>query len=119
MEYKSLLQEMTQYDLGWVGLNRAENGRHLDIAIQNKIFDYISSGLPVISFPYRTMQHFIEENGVGLTINDVDELSEALKATDINRLRQHLMTVRHRLTIENHIPELVNFYYRMIEARGD
>jgi glycosyltransferase involved in cell wall biosynthesis len=119
MEYGSLLHEITKYDLGWAGLNRAKNGRHLDIAIQNKIFDYISSGLPIISFPYRAMQHFIEENGVGLIINDVNELSETLKQTDTNRLRQHLVTVRHKLTVENHISELIDFYHRIIEVKGD
>jgi glycosyltransferase involved in cell wall biosynthesis len=119
MEYRSLLHEITKYDLGWAGLNRAKNGRHLDIAIQNKIFDYISSGLPVISFPYKTMLRFIEENSVGLIINDVNELSRTLKQTDINKLRQRIMTVRHKLTAENHISELVDFYYRMIEVKGD
>jgi glycosyltransferase involved in cell wall biosynthesis len=117
--YERLLYEMTQYDFGWAGFNGAKNGGHLDIAIQNKIFDYMSSGLPVISFPFKAMRHFIEENGLGLIIIDVDELAEALKNTDICKLRENVMKARQDLTVESNIPELVDFYNRIIELKGD
>ncbi len=113
--YKNLLHEMTQYDFGWAGLNRAKNRKHLDLAIQNKIFDYISSGLPIISFQHKAIKRFIEENGVGLIINNVGELSKALKNVDKDKLKERVVKTRQKFTFENHIDDLLEFYARVME----
>jgi glycosyltransferase involved in cell wall biosynthesis len=117
MEYERLLYEMTQYDFGWAGFNDAKNGRHLDIAIQNKVFDYISSGLPILSYPYKAMQSLIKKNGIGLIINNVNELANALRTVDIEGLRARVMQARHRLTVESHISNLLEFYTKIVESR--
>jgi glycosyltransferase involved in cell wall biosynthesis len=113
LDCKNLLYEITQYDLGWAGFNGVKNGNHLDLALPNKVFEYISSGLPVIAFPYKTIQHFIEKYDVGLIIKDVDELPEALENVNISELEGKAMRTRHKLTVESKIPKLVDFYNKM------
>lgn len=115
LDYKNLLYEITQYDFGWVGFNSAKNGNHLDLALPNKVLEYVSSGLPVIAFPHKTIQHFIEKYGIGLIIKDVDELPETLRNVNISELEGHVMRSRHKLTVESKISKLVDFYNKMIE----
>ncbi len=113
--YKNLLYEITQYDFGWAGFNGAKNGEHLDIALPNKVLEYVSSDLPVIAFPHKTIQRFIEKYGIGLIIKDVDELPETLRNVNISELEGHVMRSRHKLTVESKIPKLVDFYNKMME----
>lgn len=60
MDQRSLLQEITRYDYGWAGFNRAKNEEHLDVAFPNKIMEYIACGLPVLAFPHKTLRSFIK-----------------------------------------------------------
>lgn len=113
--YKKLLHEITQYDFGWAGFNGVKNGKHLDYALPNKVLEYVCSDLPVIAFPYKTIQRFMEKYGVGLIIKDVDELPEALRNVNISELEGHVMRSRHELTVESKIPRLVDFYSKVIE----
>jgi len=116
LNFKELLYEITQYDFGWAGYNNSMNGQHLDIAIQNKIFDYISSGLPVIAFPHETLQKFLERHGVGLIIKNVNELPQLIKEADVSSLKKRTLDARNRLTVEHNIPKLLDFYMRVAGA---
>lgn len=111
---RNLLQEITQYDFGWVGLNRAENNKHLEIVLPNKVTEYIASGLPVLAFPHKTIKRFVEKNGVGLTFSNIDDLESVLKKPEVFKMRENTLLVRHHLTIEKQIPKLVNFYEQII-----
>jgi len=117
--YRELLYEMTQYDFGWAGFNGAKNAKHLDLALQNKVPDYLSSGLPVIAFRHRTIQRFIEKHGIGLIVKDIDELPELLRNVDIPKLRDRAMKTRRKLTFESNIPKLLDFYDRIAGTKGD
>lgn len=112
---KNLLYEITQYDFGWAGFNGAKNGKHLGIALPNKVLEYVGSGLPVIAFPYKTIQHFIEKYGTGLIIKDVDELPETLRNVNFSKLEGHVMRSRHNFTVESKISKLVDFYNKIME----
>jgi glycosyltransferase involved in cell wall biosynthesis len=111
---RNLLQEITKYDFGWAGLNRAENNKHLEIVFPNKITEYIASGLPVLAFPHETIKKFIEKNGVGLTFSNIDGLESRLDKPEVSKMRENTLHVRHHLTIEKQIPKLVNFYEQII-----
>ncbi len=113
--YKNLLHEITQYDFGWAGFNGAKNGKHLDIAFPNKVLEYVSSGLPVIAFQHKTIQRFIEKNGIGLIIKDIDELHEALGNADISKLEEQVRRLRHTLSVESRISKLVDLYNRVMK----
>jgi len=110
---------MTQYDFGWAGFNGAKNTGHLDLALQNKVLDYLSSGLPVIAFRHRTIQRFIEKHGIGLVVKDIHELPELLRDVDIPKLRDQAMKTRRKLTFESNIPKLLDFYDRIAGTKGD
>lgn len=95
LDHQTLLKEITQYDFGWTGFNGSENKRHLDIALPNKVMEYVASGLPVLAFPHRTIQQFIETHGVGLVFSDIDELEAVVKNEDLSKIRKNAFYLYH------------------------
>lgn len=107
-----LLREMAKYDLGWGGLNRARNRRHLRVALQNKIAEYIGCGVPVIAFQNTGIADLVEKSGAGIVIESVDELARGLRSgrIDIQDLREKTIKARKQLAIESRIDDLVKLY---------
>ena len=114
LNYRKLLQEITKYDFGWAGFNVAKHKEHTDIALPNKLFEYLACGLPVLSFPHKAQKRFIEKHGVGLVFKDIDELEERLRGEDLPSIRRNVLNCHYKFAIENKIPNLVSFYERLI-----
>jgi len=111
LDTKKLLQEITQYDYGWAGFNIARNKEHVDTVLANKVLEYISCGLPVISLGHKTQQEFIEENGIGIVINEIGELSSRLREEpELNEIRSRVLECRQYFTIEDKIRQVLDFY---------
>ncbi len=111
---RRLLKQLTRYDYGWTGLNRARNRKHLEIAIPNKVFEYVVCGLPVLAFPHKAVRRFIERNGVGLVGENVDDLAKKLAKLDPSELQSNIERISQRLMIEEKIGRLIGFYQRLI-----
>jgi glycosyltransferase involved in cell wall biosynthesis len=105
-----LMQELPRYDLGWAGFNSTLNARHLDTALPNKVFEYLSCGLPVVTLRHRALSHFLDEMGLGVSLPSVDDLSGTLEALDLEALRERVAAVRTEFTFESRIDELVALY---------
>ncbi len=108
---KELLQEMTEYDYGWAGFNTARNKEHTDMVLANKVLEYVVCGLPVISFNHKTQQDFIEENGIGIVISEMDELSSRLREQpELDKVRARVLECRHDFAVEDEIGKVLDFY---------
>jgi glycosyltransferase involved in cell wall biosynthesis len=105
-----LLRVLPRYDLGWAGFNDELNAAHLDTALPNKVFEYLGCGLPVITLGHRAIKRLVEEQGVGLALDTVDELEARLGETDLEGLRKRVAKVRSELTVEANISRLTEFY---------
>jgi glycosyltransferase involved in cell wall biosynthesis len=105
-----LLQVLPRYDFGWAGFNDGLNGAHLDTALPNKVFEYLGCGLPVITLGHRAIKRFVEEQGVGIALESVDELDARLAEEDLAALRTRVEQVRPELTVEANIGRLTDFY---------
>lgn len=106
---------LTRYDYGWAGLNSEVNKKHLEVALPNKIFEYIICGLPVLAFPHRTIMRFIQENGVGLIGENVDELAKRVADFSPSQLRLNVKRQGRSLIIEERIPALAAFYQQLVD----
>ena len=104
LDQRVLMKELTRYDFGWAGFNDAKNKVHLDVCLPNKTFEYIACGLPVLSYPHKTLTEFIEGNNVGFILNDMDELEES------DSVRENVLRNRYSFTVENNIDLLNDFY---------
>lgn len=114
LDTKELLQEITKYDYGWAGFNTTRNKKHTDTVLANKVMEYIVCGLPVISFNHKTQQKFIEENGIGIVINEINELSSRLKESELDKIRVRVSESKHNFTIESKIRQVLDFYESLV-----
>lgn len=112
LDQKNLLQEITQYDFGWAGFNaNSKNSEHLDVALPNKVFEYIACGLPVLAFPHKNIMTFLNRHDVGLVFDSMDEMYSKLQnKKKIESLARNVLNVRYKFTIEKNINKLIQYY---------
>jgi len=114
LDQKRLLDEIAQYDFGWAGFNsNQKNRKHLDVALPNKIFEYIACGLPVLAFPHRNMREFLNQHGVGLVFDSVDEMASQLENGRLESLKRDILKARHEFTVEKNIGKVIRYYERI------
>ena len=118
MDRRELLKQLTQYDYGWAGLNIASNTEHLEIALPNKVIEYVACGLPVLAFPHNAIRHFIEKGGVGLVGKNVHDLAEQLADLDSSELESNVEKCTQSLIIEDKIGQLIDYYQLLIDQRA-
>jgi glycosyltransferase involved in cell wall biosynthesis len=110
--------EMTQYDYGWAGFNVSRNKEHMDVALPNKLFEYLASQLPVLSFPHKAQKEFIRTNGVGLVFEDLNDLDSQIKEEDIvGHLKRYVSSKTLDFTMEANIGRVLNLYANLLEDK--
>jgi len=112
-----LYHQLTRYDFGWAGFNATLNGPHLDTALPNKLFDYLGCGLPVLTLDHRALRRLVDAEGVGLSLDSVDELGDRLAAVDLAGLRRRVAAARPRLTVEANIHRIASLYEAVLAER--
>jgi glycosyltransferase involved in cell wall biosynthesis len=105
-----LLRELPRYDLGWAGFNSTLNGAHLDTALPNKAFEYLACGLPVLTLGHRALARLVDEEGLGTSLDALDDLPSRLAALDLSALRRRVAAARHRVTVEANIGRIADLY---------
>ncbi len=115
LDQRVLLWELSKYDFGWAGFNDAKNKKHLDVVMPNKAYEYIACGLPILTFPHKALSEFVEEQRVGLVVEDFD-IRERLE--NAHSLHENVYRKRYDFTIEKNIDSLVEFYRNIIKLRG-
>ncbi|MEE9490592.1 MAG: glycosyltransferase [Thermoplasmata archaeon] len=102
LPYKRLLTELTQYDCGLILLSPA-NERLLNVAMPNKMFEYLVAGLPVGVSPYRSLIDFVEKNRCGGVLRSAEDVREiASDRPDVE--------FKDEYTIDFHIGRLTDLY---------
>jgi len=118
MDRKMLLRKLKRYDYGWAGLNRARNREHLEMALPNKVVEYVACGLPVLAFPHSEIRQFIENNHVGIVGKDVDDLAKHLASVDICELKSSVEKYGQGVVIEKKIWRLIDFYTQVAAGQS-
>jgi len=106
-----LLTQLTQFDAGIICFNILHERQRpaVDLAVPNKLFEYMAAGLPVISKDLKTLHSLIDQYQCGIifeTAQDIKDQLDTLKAVKI--------TEDHRVVMEDHIAKLVGFYRSVI-----
>lgn len=107
---RELLTKLTRYDVGWAGFNTTHNDAHLNTVLPNKAFEYVGSGLPVVSLPHDALADWIEAHGVGIVVQRASEVAGVLRAMDFDALRDTVRAKRRDFTMEAAIGRLRDLY---------
>lgn len=119
LDPRDLLLEMSQYDFGWSGFNTKMNKEHIDVALPNKLFEYISCSLPVLSYRHKAQKKFIETENVGLTFGTINEMASQLKNEEkIAQIRREVLSKRYEFTVEKNIDKLIHFYKEVVASNS-
>jgi glycosyltransferase involved in cell wall biosynthesis len=114
LDQRELLQVLPRYDFGWTGFNDSRNKEHLDVVLPNKAYEYIACGLPVLTFPHRTLREFVQRLGLGSVVEDFGSGEWLEKAEG---LRENVLRRRYDFTIEKNIGRLSAFYWEIAKLR--
>jgi hypothetical protein len=106
LPYGKLLPAIGRHDWGLVG-NVFETPEW-DVAMPNKLFDYIAAGVPVAVINAEECARFVSDNGVGIVVNSIDEL--ASNWSRHRECRANLIKKRQDWTMEKHIAGLEALY---------
>ncbi len=114
----TLMQTIPRYDLGWTGFNGTLNAAHLDTVLPNKLYEYLGAGLPVVTLrEHLALRRFVEREGVGVVLDDVADIADAVRDLDMASLRRTVAEKRHRFTFEAQIGEVIDLYRDLVSMR--
>lgn len=121
LPYEKLLYELSQYHYGFVGFNfdiSEERKIFLNATTPNKIFDYLSAGLPSIVHNMRAASEIVEKYKIGFTCKDIKDLCVQVWAEEFVNFGEQLITSEkiNFLTMENQIKELEDLYRHIIQG---
>lgn len=112
-----LMRVLPRYDFGWAGFNTTLNGPHVDTALPNKVFDYLASGLPVLTLKHRALRRLLRERGLGISLGRPEDLGPELARCDLEELRRRVAAARAELTVEANVERLAELYEAVVGRR--
>ena len=101
-----LLTQLSRHDWGLVGNLRQT--LEWDVAMPNKLFEYIAAGVPVVSMYASESGEFIERHGLGIQVKSMEELRDRWREHE--GIRKHLLKTRLAWCMERHIHTLEALY---------
>lgn len=110
--YEKLIAILGCHDWGLCG-NLAEF-REWDLAMPNKLFEYLAGGIPVIAMNAGEVGKFVTEHGFGIAVGSVDELKD--RWDERAACQKNVFAKRFEWTMENHIHVLEELYRKL---KGD
>lgn len=97
---RTLLKELTRYDIGLVLLAPA-NERLLNVAVPNKLYEYLASGLPIAVSPYKSLMDIVKRWNCGVVLRNPYDLAD---------IRDRTIPFRKEFTIDHYIGRLLRLY---------
>ncbi len=109
--YERLMGCLSRHDWGLVG--NIKKSSEWDVALPNKLFEYIAASVPVVAINASYCSEFLQEHGVGITVNSLEELCE--RWSEHKEVRKRLIKKRRDFTMDNHIYQVENLYNVILE----
>lgn len=106
LNYEVLMERIGRHDWGLVG--NTTKTREWDVAMPNKLFEYIATGVPVVAMNAKNSSSFIEATGMGISVSGPEELAE--RWGEHRETRKKLFKERQAWSMNSHIHKLEDFY---------
>lgn len=106
LAYEELLKSIGRHDWGLVG--NTIKTKQWEVAVPNKMFEYISAGVPVVAMNAGVCSDFLLETGMGISVSGPEELGERWAEHRI--CRNQVIKKRREWAMDAHIHKLEDFY---------
>jgi hypothetical protein len=108
--YDKLIKKLGSHDWGLVG--NLDKTREWDLAMPNKLFEYIAGCVPVVVINAGESSKVVEEHGIGITVGSLEELRDRWK--EHREIRKTLIANRFKLSLDDNIEPLEELYRRFL-----
>lgn len=110
--YEQLMPKISRHDWGLVGnINRT---REWEVAMPNKLFEYMAAGVPIVAMNADHCAELIEQEGLGIVVSSPADL--AARWSEHRTIRANLIKRRKAFTMNSHIHKLEDFYRSLTHA---
>jgi glycosyltransferase involved in cell wall biosynthesis len=109
--FPELLANLAKHSVGLVGSPYPL--LDFEDSMPNKLFEYISAGIPVMVFNSPEAKAFVEENKLGVGVADT---TEALEAFEMLSRNYDIPKARWGFAMESEIPKLTGFYKEVMHC---
>lgn len=114
---KKLIPEMAKYDCGLAMFNVTDLNRlYLSSTTSNKIYEYISAGLPVLVADVPSHVAFVEKYNVGKRLDFEKDVREQIVNVCKIEIEEKFLT-KNKLTMMSRSSELIGFYERVMKRK--
>jgi len=100
--YQPLLKKLSSHDWGLCG--NIGKHREWNLAMPNKLFEYMAAGIPIVAMNASEVSKFIKKYKVGITVKSIEELME--RWDEREECQSNVLKIRHKFTMENNIGPL-------------
>lgn len=112
-DIKKLYSAISKFSFGFVGYNKTPSDV-MDIAAPNKLFEFLSCGLPILAMDYNRIGKFVRENNVGVV---VDKGTLKLPSKFHERMaeaKKNVLKRRKEFIMEKQAPAIYKLYRDVI-----
>ncbi len=110
MGFEELIHKISAHDWGLVG--NVVQTREWEVAMPNKLFEYMAACVPVVAINAAGCSEFIEREGIGITVNSLEELTQ--RWAEHRACRATLVKKRQNWSMNAQICHLEKFYSEVL-----
>lgn len=111
--FDELIKNIARHDWGLVG--NIVPTQEWNVAMPNKMFEYIAAGVPVVAINAKECGEFVKEHGVGIEVTSLEELAE--RWGEHREIRKNLLKVRAKFSMEKNLKPLEDLYEK-VRSKG-
>lgn len=109
-DYKSLLIKLSSHDWGLCG--NTVKTREWNLAMPNKLFEYMAAGIPIVSINAAEVSKFVKKYKVGISVKSISELKE--RWDEREECQKNVLKIRHNFTMERNIGPLDKLFREIL-----
>lgn len=110
LPYDKLLPLLGCHDWGLCGNSKPY--REWDLAMPNKLFEYMAAGIPIIALNCGEVADFVEKYGVGIVVKSVSEIKDRWE--ERQECQKNVFLKRFDFTMEKNIGVLEDLYKELV-----
>ena len=110
LDYSTLLGNLGHHDWGLCG--NITKHKNWNVAMPNKLFDYIAGGIPIVAINCKEIETFVVKHDVGISVDSIEELDDRWG----ERAKYQANVFKHRMefAMENHIHNIEKLYEEVV-----